>query len=478
MIKFKQVLWTVGLAALTSLAACGGDDTPADDDGDDTTVTPDANEPDIDAPPGHQEIRVNEDITANTTWTANNTYILPRLKYVFVQPGATLTIEPGTRIEGEQGSVLVVTRGAKIEAVGTAESPIVMTSRTPNKPGFWGGLLVLGAAPINNNTLSTPTSNEATFEAFTSSIPEGKFGGDNAADDSGTLKYVRIEFAGFNFVADREFNNLTLCGVGSATEIDYVQVHGGTDDGVEFFGGTANIKHVVSSQNGDDGFDTDNGWVGNAQFIVIQNLNPQGSTEASNGYESDNHAPVTGDGGASFNATPRTSPTVSNVTILGKRDYSGGKSFATIFRRGTAGKYYNHIVMDFPLGVEFRDSATKAQLDAGAVFFAQSLFYNNAADGTSLPPPEAANDIVEGDYLFPADTSPFYHANHNNIDPGLTAERTSLTAPNFKPADGALALTSCGTPPEGAFFDAAATFCGAVGAADWTLGWTAYPQPE
>jgi hypothetical protein len=464
MIRFKHTLWTFCIA----LAACGGDDMPPADD-DDDTVQPDA-EPGPDAPPGHQDIRVTEDITADTTWTANNTYILPRLKFVFVQPGATLTIEPGTRIEGEQGSVLVVTRGARIEAVGTADHPIVMSSRGGATPGFWGGLLILGAAPINNNVNSTPPSNEATFEAFTSAIPEGKFGGDNAADDSGTLKYVRIEFAGFNFVADREFNNLTLCGVGSGTEIDYVQLHGGTDDGIELFGGTVNIKHIVSSQNGDDGLDTDNGWQGNGQFIVIQDVNPQGSLEASNGMESDNHGTA-----ASYTAAPRTLPTISNLTVIGNHAYTDppNRHFAAVLRRGTGGHYHNVIIADFAGGIEFRDQATKDQLDAGNLTFSHSFFYNNDADGDSLPAPQSSGDIDEATYLDATAA-----ANSRTTDPMLPTERNSLTAPNWKPLDASPVLTANATPPADTFFDATATFVGAIGAEDWTAGWTAYPQPN
>lgn len=464
MITFKHTLWTLSLAALTSLAIACGDDGGGNGDDDDDDPVDAAEEPDVDADPGITEVRVVDDITEDTTWTADHVYVLPRLRYVFVQPGATLTIEAGTRIEGEQGAVLVVTRGARIEAVGTPDAPIVFTSAEPNTPGYWGGVLVMGSAPINNNVNSDPPSTEATFEAFTSAIPEGKFGGTDADDDSGTLKYVRIEFGGFNFVADREFNNLTLAGVGSGTEIDYVQVHAGLDDGVELFGGTVNVKHIISSQNGDDGLDSDNGWQGNGQFIVIQNVRPQGSLEASNGYESDNHGTS-----ASYAAAPRTLPTVSNVTMIGNRDYADGTSFATVWRRGTGGHYYNHIITDFPRGIEFRDQATKDQLDAGNLYFAQSLFFENGADGTSLPPPQGSGDIVEADYLDDAERD-----NSRTTDPMLTDGRSSLTGPVFQPSQ----VVECGPVPSGAFFDADATFCGAVGSVDWTVGWTAYPQPQ
>jgi len=210
---------------LAGAAACGDDNGNTGDDG------PGVDGGSVDSPPGAQTIRLNDDITSNTTFTAGNTYVIPRLKQLFVKNNAVLTIEPGTVIQGEQGSVLVITRGAKIMAEGTAQKPIVLTSAQPagaKTGGFWGGLLVLGSAPINVNTLSAPPSPEATYEAFTTAIPEGKFGGTNAADSSGVLKYMRIEFAGFNFVADREFNNLTLCGVGTGTVVSSWKTSSGT----------------------------------------------------------------------------------------------------------------------------------------------------------------------------------------------------------------------------------------------------------
>lgn len=449
---------TLTIFCLLAAAACGDDDN-------NTTPTPDA--PPADAPPtGGQTIRLNDDIIANTTFTADNTYVIPRLKQLFVKAGATLTIQPGTVVRGEEGSILVITRGSKILAEGSVAKPIVFTSAQPDTAktrGFWGGVLILGAAPINVNTLSTPTSLEATFEAFTAAIPEGKFGGNNAADNSGILKYVRIEFAGFNFVADREFNNLTLCGVGSGTQIDYVQVHAGSDDGIEFFGGTVNVKHIVSTQNGDDGFDTDNGWNGKAQYIVIQNITPDGAREASNGYESDNHGTA-----ASYEATPRTLPTIYNVTIIGNRLYTAGASFAAVMRRGTGGMYFNHIITGFPIGPEFRDTATQTQITAGNLAFKNSILFNNDDDNLPLPQPAPAIDIVES----------YDASNRLGVDPGLSATGIlSKTAPDFKPAAGSAAFSGFATPAAADTFFEAAPFVGAMGTTDWTQGWTAYPQP-
>lgn len=445
---------------LATAAACG----------DDGNASPaDASNPPVDTPQGGSVIRLNDDITSDTTFKAENVYVIPRLKQLFVKNGATLTIEPGTMIQGEQGSVLVITRGAKINAVGTKDKPIVMTSAQPTgskAAGFWGGLLVLGSAPINVNANSTPPSTEATFEAFTTAIPEGKFGGTNPHDNSGTLKYVRIEFAGFNFVADREFNNLTLCGVGDATTVDYVQVHGGSDDGVEFFGGTVNVKHLVSSQNQDDGFDTDNGWEGKAQFVIVQNIShPPTLPEATNGYESDNHGTA-----ASYTALPRTLPTVYNVTLIGDHGYNGVASFAAVFRRGTGGHYFNHIWYGFPKGPEFRDQETLDQLNAGNLEIRNSIFFGNDSSASNMPQAQASGDIDETLFINSA------HQDQMALDPGLPAAALSKTAPSFKPNAGAPSLTGGATPPNDGFFDTSATFIGAIGTDDWTAGWTAYPQ--
>lgn len=443
---------------IAGAAACG-------DDGTDPS-TPDAS-PVEECQGG--VCRLVEDITASTTLEAGNVYVIPRLKQLFVRDGATLTIEPGTEIRGEQGSMLVITRGAKIMAEGTKDKPIVMTTAQPagqRTPGFWGGLLVLGAAPININKLSAPPSDEATFEAFPSSIPDGKFGGTNPADDSGVIKYVRIEFAGFNYMADREFNNLTLCGVGSGTVVDFVQVHGGSDDGIEIFGGTVNVKHIVSSQNQDDGVDLDNGWQGKAQFVIVQNVaHPPTLPEATNGYEADNHSTA-----ASYAADPRTEPTIYNVTMIGDHGYTGTTSHAAVFRRGVGGHYVNHLWLGFPKGPELRDAATKAQLDAGRLEIKSSIFFGNDASETNLPPPQAGSDIDEATYLAAPATG-----NRFDVDPRLVLP-LDRRAPSFAPAADSPVFTDGATPPNDGFFDPGATFVGAIGTDDWTAGWTAYPQ--
>jgi hypothetical protein len=287
---------------------------------------------------------------------------------------------------------------------------------------------------------------------------------------------MHVEFAGFNFINDREFNNLTLCGVGDGTVVDFVQVHGGSDDGIELFGGTVNVKHLISSQNQDDGFDTDNGWRGKAQFVIVQDVaHPAGLAEASNGYESDNFPDgVAGILTMGFKFDPRTEPTVSNVTLIGDHDYAAAnRNFAAVFRRGTGGHYVNHIWLGFQVGPEIRDVATEEQAIAGALEVKYSMFFGNDTTPVQLPPPQAANDIDESKYLTTTATNDPH--NRFDTDPGLTDPKNRMM-PNFKPVVNAAALTSGTTPPADPFFDATATFAGAIGSDDWTAGWAKYPQ--
>jgi hypothetical protein len=448
-------------------AGCGDDPKP---------TTPDA--------PIDDAVRVLPDeITSDMTLSTEKPYLLPKNTHVFVKNNATLTIPPGTEIRGEKGSVLVISRGSKIKAEGTLEKPIVFTSAQPvgmRTAGYWGGLLVLGKAHVNVNANSNPPAPDALFEAFSNADGDaGKFGGTDDADDSGTIKYVRIEFGGYNFVADREFNNLTLCGVGNKTVVDFVQVHGGADDGIELFGGTVNVKHIVSSQNQDDGFDTDNGWQGKAQFVIVQNIShPPTLPEATNGYESDNHGTDT-----SYTALPRTLPTVTNVTLIGDHGYTGAASFAAVFRRGTGGHYSNHIWFGFPKGPEIRDAETQQQITDGNLTVERSILFRNDATDSNMPVPQKDVPVDPKDPTGPQkhidldEATLFKVANGIviNVDPGLPDAALSKTAPDFKPKAGAIALTG-GVPPSDPFFDQTATFIGAIGTVDWTTGWTSYPQ--
>ena len=213
---------------------------------------------------------------------------------VFVDNGNTLTIQEGTNIFATPGGAtdfLVISQGAKIDAQGTANNPIVMSSFTES-PGSWGGLIVNGYGEINNGT---------TAEAECGS---GVYGGSNDADNSGTIRYLRIEFAGLLCATDDELNGLTLNAVGSGTTIEYVQTYKCADDGIEFFGGMVSVRWACVMGAGDDSFDWTHGWRGNGQYWVVH----QDGIIGDRGFEGDNN-------GDDNTATPYSQPKVANVTI-------------------------------------------------------------------------------------------------------------------------------------------------------------------
>ena len=194
-------------------------------------------------------------ITTNTTWTNDKIYRMDG--FIYVDSNATLTIQPGTIVRGVKltKGTLIVTRGGKLIADGTVDKPIVFTSdETPGTRtyGDWGGIIVLGNAPIN------PVGGQATIEGgVNNAAQDGQYGGTNAADNSGIIRYVRIEYGGIPFSANNEINGLTMGGVGSATIVDYVMVSFNGDDSFEWFGGTVNCKHLIAYKGVDDDFDTD-----------------------------------------------------------------------------------------------------------------------------------------------------------------------------------------------------------------------------
>ena len=253
-------------------------------------------------------VTVTAAITANTTWTANNTYLLSGI--VYVNSGATLTIEPGTVIRATTGtnSSLLIARGGKLIAEGTQCKPIVFTSNEPvgstRKAGNWGGVIILGNAKHNLGTNNL-------IEGLPNTDPRNFHGGTDDNDNSGVLKYVRIEYSGFIFSANNEINSLTMGSVGRGTQIDYVQTSFGLDDAFEWFGGSANAKHLVAYKTLDDDLDTDNGFSGTVQYaLCIKDPNASDASQ-SEGFESDNSA--TGVNGL----LPKTSAKFLNVTQIG-----------------------------------------------------------------------------------------------------------------------------------------------------------------
>lgn len=250
------------------------------------------------------------------------TYILKG--WVYIADGAELTIEPGTIIKGDKQTKasLIAERGGKLIAQGTATEPIVFTSEEAKgnrRPGDWGGIIICGKAKNNKSEIQIEGG------------PRTKHGGDDDADNSGVLSYVRIEFAGYPFQTDQEINGLTLGSVGSGTKIDHVQVSYSNDDSYEWFGGTVNCKYLVAYKGWDDDFDTDNGFSGKVQFGLAVRDSKLADVSQSNSFESDNNA----DGS---NSEPHTSAVFSNMTFIGPKAVDA--SFVNDASYITGGSYY------------------------------------------------------------------------------------------------------------------------------------------
>ena len=401
-------------------------------------------------------VEVRDEIVTDTSWTADHVYQLKT--HIYVKDGATLTIAAGTRVQGESGSSLVITRTGKLDATGTASKPIVFTSSKPEGTrlaGDWGGIVMLGAAPINVSGGSTA------IEGFASTTDaRTQYGGTDAAHNCGTLKYARVEFAGFVLLNNNELNGLTLGGCGNATTIDYVQVHRGADDGVEVFGGTVDLKHVLITQPEDDGLDWDFGWTGRVQFLVIQ----QGTETGNNGIEADNNK-------NNKEATPRSAPEIWNLTLVGAGRNAGGatKSIGMTLREGTAGRLHSVIVYGFAdNAIDVDGASSAAQMNSGALRIEGSIFYGNKGTTTSLPVESTDNDMGLDEVAKLTEAG-----NQNRLIDPLLADPRNLEAPSFKPLQDSPALLNA-MPPPGGFFSAA-SFVGAIGSDDWTASWTAFP---
>ncbi|MBL8936100.1 MAG: hypothetical protein JNM69_16195 [Archangium sp.] len=413
-------------------------------------------------------VDVTEPITTATTWTKDTKDILKSIIHV---DGAVLTIEPGTTIAGDRGSALIVTRTGQLVAEGTAAAPIVFTANFPEGMrgvgnNNWGGVLMNGKAAIN----VTGGDNKAEGLA---DEPRNRYGGGATPDNAhscGKLRYVRIEFAGQPLSANDELNGLTLNACGTGTVIDYVQVHRGIDDGIELFGGSVNLKHLVITGSDDDGLDWDQGWTGKAQFLVVQQLPGRGN----HGIEADNNR-------ASQDAMPRSSPTLYNVTLVGRApdssDPGEGRSRGMVLRVGTAGLINNAIVTNFNDWAMFVDgSNSQARWSDGSLAVKNSIFFKNPmAAFQNVAPANLADGGVVADNFDEEMALLTPSLSNRQVDP-LLVQATIVTAPVFKPLMDSPALSNGATPPNDGFFDVSATFVGAVGTTDWTTGWTAYPE--
>ncbi len=424
-------------------------------------------------------------ISANRTLKADFTYKLRGL--VYVTNGAILTIEPGTKIVGEKGKQggLIITRSCKIIADGTAAKPIVFTSEeaTPQR-GDWSGLVVLGNAPTNSSFNGIQGIGEIEG-GVNNSDGLGLYGtpstqAQNPADNSGILRYVRIEYAGYAFLPDKEINGLTFGGVGNSTIVDNVQVSYANDDSFEWFGGTVNCTHLISYRTLDDDFDTDNGFSGKVQFGISLRDSAVADISNSEAFESDNDA----NGSALL---PQTSAVFSNMTVMGPKATLANVGNATYFkwaaqiRRNSTISLFNSIIMGYPVGL-YIDATKGVPTDNNipSSLFVQNtiiagcpspILYNLGTNANVPITPNTTatittwfNTAAYGNSILP-----------NNTDVGLTAP-FNYASPDFNPTTGSAAAS-------GATFShaklatgfSAVTYKGACAVGDtWWKTWTKF----
>ena len=460
------------------------------------------------APAGQFAAEISGDITANRRLTADTVYTLKG--FVHVANNATLTIDPGTVIKGDfntLGSSLFVLRGAKIMAVGTAANPIVFTSSQPvgqRHPGDWGGLILVGNGVINRSgTIAVEGTGGGTGAGTNYTVNYS--GGTSNDDNSGELRYVRVEFAGFAPVANQELNSFTFAAIGKNTKLSYLQSVAGLDDSFEFFGGAVDADHLVSYESGDDHFDMSEGYRGRLQYLIaFQSLqlvprpgavgalsgDPQGiENDGCNGQGCDN----------GFASAPFTIPVVANFTLVGTGSTAssgGAGGIGMMLRRGTGGYYVNGIVARWPrFGASVRDPETYARAGgtatqdvATADFAVKNVLFvqtpaafetgTNATNALDL----AGNSLTSNTTAttaslfvkFPATTTTT--TTDADFDWSLSAGAPASSG-GLAAFAGKLATASIGASASGNTV-AGTAYLGAVapGGAKWWEGWTKYFQ--
>ncbi len=415
--------------------------------------------------------------------------------WVYIADGAELTIEPGTIIKGDKNTqaALIAERGGKLTAKGTASAPIVFTSSSApgqRRPGDWGGVILCGKARNN--------AGEMQIEGG----PRTKHGGDDNADNSGALQYVRIEFAGYPFQKDKEINGLTLGSVGSGTTIDHVQVSYSNDDSYEWFGGDVNCKYLIAYKGWDDDFDTDNGFSGKVQFGLVVRDPKLADTSLSNGFESDNNA-------SGSTAEPTTSAVFSNITFIGPKagatdfvnssDYINGGGLnpdngssiglfqaAMQIRRNSNLNCFNSVAVGYPVGLilDNEKGNTQAAATAGKLKLQNLVFADMDALGADANK-SFIDQLVTNyspltyDESKPSFSSEFFKKAENNNTYLATADGLFTTKGGYMPAPGSMLLSGAKFTDSllGSWFTQV-SYIGAFGQNDtWADGWTNFdPQ--
>ena len=454
--------------AISFTVACSSDDEPSTSSGDDAGASDDEDDSDAGADGSselagylaeldeHEGVDCDEDdgdyfctiegdedtgeVTEDLT-VRNFDEIIWQLRdddnYVFIgddEEETVLTIEPGVKVFAVGSTALVVQRGSRIEAEGTAEEPIVFTSGKSvgdRATGDWGGLVLNGRASTNNGE-------DVAGEAST-----GTYGGDEDDDNSGTLKFVRVEFAGNQVDPDNELNGIAFQGVGSETTVENIQVHFNADDGIEFFGGTVSVKNVVLTGIGDDSLDWTGGWRGTAQFVLIDQL----QVASDNGMECDNNS-------NDIAATPVSAPKIANVTLIGSGER--GTDEGIQLRAGTNGQLFRIAMTGFSNGcltVQTEPTAENVELNE-SVFDCgdpeEDLVFGHLDEDGEPTDVEASQEVFEaGD--------PENKLAELQLD-GWVPDSDSPLLDDIDPLD-----------VDGL---EASEFIGAIGEDDWTQGWT------
>jgi len=413
--------------------------------------------------------------TSDLTLVAGLDYVLDGKVVIGVDAGAdadnplssadpaVLTIEPGVTVMGaDLQSLLVVSRGSKLNANGTEDAPVTFTAIDPDTrdldvdTSLWGGIVINGRATINTcNGSNLPCEAEGEGDS-------GLYGGDDDADSSGQMFYTRVVYAGNPLTSDDELNGIAFQGVGAGTTIDYLQVHNGADDGVEFFGGTVNAKHLVITGADDDSLDWTQGWRGNVQHLVIVQNPNQAATDQ--GIEADNL-------GDNRDFLPRAHPTISNATIIGAGAAGGESDIGILLREGTAANLYNIVVADFgdaALDIDHEETfavAGSSATDLTGDLTLQSTLLSNT------------NNTIykDDDNTFDLETYFTNQANNTVADDTLTAPSGAAATKRIINGATEAAVTATDVSAINSWFDAT-SYIGAIenAAGDWVTSWTVW----
>jgi hypothetical protein len=420
-------------------------------------------------PVAKQVVNVNNNISANATWTEDKIYVLNGI--IRIDSGVTLTIEPGTVVKGgvapdqSNATCLLVGPRGKLNAIGTKEKPIVFTSgqkKGERDYGDWGGIVMFGRAPVNKSN--------AQYEG---GVIPGTYGGNDPMDNSGTLKYVRVEFAGYPFEQDRELNTLTMCGVGAGTTIEYIQASYNFDDAFEWFGGNVNCKYLIAYKTNDDDWDVDQGYSGKVQFGVSLADLDVADVSTKNGFEVDNDP-------SGSNDQPKTSGIFSNMTTIGAftttsdtRDGLHGRG-AHIRRNAEIG-IHNSIIMGWREGIRMDGNNTFARFRSDGI----GKIQNNIIAGNvkQLDGRNVSSGVTTD---FTADFTTYFDSTANanrklasNSDVML-ANPYRYGNPDFRPTAGSPALTGASFAGLDSWFTTT-SYVGALSQNDtWMDTWTEF----